>query len=912
MTVSANATGIDVTPDPSKLGQGTGPWYLDPGVQVPGNSQESVNVQEYFPKSKNADNGKPVGTGYCGYDQSYPYPCPDINHGRERAYYRVGVDQRIWGSTIISAQLQLQVADASAPGTSTPMGLYSTGAIDRDTRWEAQPCDVNSTMGGCTKIGIAWMDAPGPLYYSVTAQMASAASGRWNDFTFGLAPDDETNKAYRHHFANNPQIIVTYDITPTLWWERTNSATGQAPGFASDNTHVECSPGGSNIAWLGANQNVSLVVSHGSATGLPMATNFYIWDQNGASRSLSVAPNSDANNAVTIGSDFLHDGGTYGWYANTSDGQLSSGNSSPCFFRIDMTPPNASISSTDFPPSGTPAPANLHYASDSGTFTLGGSDPAPAGGGASSGLACFRVSTDSTPVTGWHCGDPGTVTADSTGHASFQHVPGLWGTNILYAQAQDNAGNYSQPAAYSYYAPWKPGTPPVFGDVDGDMKADILLPDTSGNLRFVSNSNDPTRAISASAASAPGNDQNHHVTWNDFQITHRGALETGLPVDQLIVHNTTYSDLKKYLYLVYNDGHGHFDSKPATPLTRPANCVLTLGGTPGPCPSDYGPDWSNITQLVAIGTPEGEATAADPKNPGKQLLMTRTSLLTVENGKLWLFRPSDTFPDQLSGTAQLIPTTTGGSWDNYDVIGPGPANGNNQATVWARNRTDGTIHAYPITFDSQGNLDYSKLQDPTGGRIPYAQTFNPADFPLVGSSGDINGDGMPDLWSISNTKQLQVFPGYTSGTNTPVAGFNWPANLGTVNTTISPVLSGGTILHSGDAAYSAHTRLVMQADGNLVLYSLNTGSPLWSSRTNNHPGAWATMQTDGNLVVYLPKTDANGNPTFPSPGSPADALWSSGTAGSGAWATVQDDCNFAIYNTSWKMVWNSNTYNPNP
>ncbi|MER7752218.1 RHS repeat-associated core domain-containing protein [Kitasatospora sp. NPDC097643] len=44
----------------------------------------------------------------------------------------------------------------------------------------------------------------------------------------------------------------------------------------------------------------------------------------------------------------------------------------------------------------------------------------------------------------------------------------------------------------------------------------------------------------------------------------------------------------------------------------------------------------------------------------------------------------------------------------------------------------------------------------------------------------------------------------------------------------------------------------MQADGNLVLSSLRTGQVTWSTNTQNHPGAWATMQDDGNFIVYAP------------------------------------------------------------
>ncbi|WP_035850503.1 hypothetical protein [Kitasatospora azatica] len=129
------------------------------------------------------------------------------------------------------------------------------------------------------------------------------------------------------------------------------------------------------------------------------------------------------------------------------------------------------------------------------------------------------------------------------------------------------------------------------------------------------------------------------------------------------------------------------------------------------------------------------------------------------------------------------------------------------------------------------------------------------------------------------------------------------------STNITP----GTVLHPGDTVYAAHTRLAMQTDGNLVLYSLSTGTPLWSTGTNYHYGAWATFQSDGNLVVYQPKQDpVTGNPVYPSPGVAGDALWSSKTPLRGARASVQDDANFVIYDANNNPVWNSGTWSANP
>ncbi|RSS83828.1 hypothetical protein [Streptomyces sp. WAC06614] len=53
---------------------------------------------------------------------------------------------------------------------------------------------------------------------------------------------------------------------------------------------------------------------------------------------------------------------------------------------------------------------------------------------------------------------------------------------------------------------------------------------------------------------------------------------------------------------------------------------------------------------------------------------------------------------------------------------------------------------------------------------------------------------------------------------------------------------------------TGHTELVMQGDGNLVLYALGYPGgpklPLWNTGTYGNPGAYATMQEDGNFVVY--------------------------------------------------------------
>jgi len=109
-------------------------------------------------------------------------------------------------------------------------------------------------------------------------------------------------------------------------------------------------------------------------------------------------------------------------------------------------------------------------------------------------------------------------------------------------------------------------------------------------------------------------------------------------------------------------------------------------------------------------------------------------------------------------------------------------------------------------------------------------------------------------------------------------------------------LKAGDSLRVGDSVSSCDGRfnLVMQTDGNLVLYETQNGNSiaLWSSGTWQTTGSVAAMQTDGNFVVY----DSNSR-----------ALWSSNTAGwPNANLAIQNDGNLVVYNGS-AAIWSSQT-----
>lgn len=108
-------------------------------------------------------------------------------------------------------------------------------------------------------------------------------------------------------------------------------------------------------------------------------------------------------------------------------------------------------------------------------------------------------------------------------------------------------------------------------------------------------------------------------------------------------------------------------------------------------------------------------------------------------------------------------------------------------------------------------------------------------------------------------------------------------------------LAPGQQLNAGQELRSDNgwLRLIMQGDGNLVLYRTQTMQPLWASGTDGRPVAVAVMQGDGNLVAY----GADGTP-----------YWDSGTWGHpGAAAVLQDDGNLVIYDAAGGYLWDSGT-----
>ncbi len=114
---------------------------------------------------------------------------------------------------------------------------------------------------------------------------------------------------------------------------------------------------------------------------------------------------------------------------------------------------------------------------------------------------------------------------------------------------------------------------------------------------------------------------------------------------------------------------------------------------------------------------------------------------------------------------------------------------------------------------------------------------------------------------------------------------------------MADVMKGGDHLRAGErlTAPNGKSFIIMQADGNLVVYEVFDGReiPVWASNTPGSGGQIAALQTDGNFVVYR----ADNRP-----------VWASNTfTREEIHLRMQDDGNAVIYTAAGRPIWASNT-----
>ncbi|WP_416962364.1 protein kinase domain-containing protein [Streptomyces sp. Agncl-13] len=154
-----------------------------------------------------------------------------------------------------------------------------------------------------------------------------------------------------------------------------------------------------------------------------------------------------------------------------------------------------------------------------------------------------------------------------------------------------------------------------------------------------------------------------------------------------------------------------------------------------------------------------------------------------------------------------------------------------------------------------------------------------------GKSKDSASADVTPSASAGRAAQVSASPSESGATASPSA-----SGTGDTRLPDAVVVKAPFTFEVGKFVQTVRSKLIMQPDGNLVLYDA-AGTAHWASQTQG-AGNTATFQADGNLVVY----DAQ-----------HQALWSSNTQGAtGAVLKVLEDGNMVIA-TDAAVVWQTDT-----
>jgi hypothetical protein len=212
----------------------------------------------------------------------------------------------------------------------------------------------------------------------------------------------------------------------------------------------------------------------------------------------------------------------------------------------------------------------------------------------------------------------------------------------------------------------------------------------------------------------------------------------------------------------------------------------------------------------------------------------------------------------------------------------------------------------------RNGVDYTGKYTITGDRNVDGANASYSYFNVAAT--DPGDSGGPWIFNYTTSAGLKILGGVTSGTTgvqdrvskTSLAygpilskAAAWGNTIATyvLPPTGCETMNPGEGLAHDQAAWSCDGRFEFrfQSDSNLVLYkhSGGTTSPIWASGTWNTNADKLIMQEDGNLVMYR----ANGS-----------VVWATNTHGNpNSRLRVQNDGNVVLYNASNQPIWATNT-----
>jgi hypothetical protein len=728
----------------------TYPVYIDPGIS--GHLSAWAYTQSYHPTTtayKPTDN---LRVGFDDWTTNCGSPC--YQDGIARAFIQFTGLSAIDGNDVTAANLNLTQLSASCSGSYTINAAITSGNAS-----------FSSTLD--------WNNAPDPSGVNDSAAMSGTSGGKQITLTdigpymalhnystayLEVYASAETNDCTYRHFDINPTMGITY-------WSTPNPPASLA--VKNGGVSYSCATTASG-PWIPKAVNDQITLNDTVSTpdaNTQLTSNMYLDSGSGYVDTTDSVTETSANTAIPVSNLItVSDGYAYRWYATANNAYLTS-NASPagapdtaaCYFRYDgSSPTNPTFASTDFPAAGPTTVA----AGGSGTITVSAVDLGPhfctgqiCGYRLGSGIAKITYDINGTSISD-PAGDQGSVTTTGSANVPVPLSDLHWGTNTLWAQAQDVAGNFSV-IAYNFYvqqAAFGPYTPGSAGDIDGDNQPDLVTVDAAGNIRLFSDPEDhsvdpgtPTADPLQYGGTILVSHQQSNNLWPSASfagalISHNGSFHGNNRDDLIVQHGSTLAVLENPV------GAGAWS---AFAVTKPATCASS------DCISYNGDgDWSNVTQMVAV--PTGADKAPD--------------LLTMEmvNGvaSLWLYTPKTTSTGYADPPAYNPPTLISGyhsdfPWDTEQLIAAGPLPGNTGETLWLRDPTTGTVRTIQ-------NITTPMTADPLTVSTVRGTGYSNAAYPMLTTVGQADPQGNMLLWATTASGDIVDIPTTTAGSTTTI------------------------------------------------------------------------------------------------------------------------------------------------
>jgi hypothetical protein len=409
---------------------------------------------------------------------------------------------------------------------------------------------------------------------------------------------------------------------------------------------------------------------------------------------------------LNLPSSRLADGHTYGWRVRAFDGELYGASTPTCHFIVNQRQPAAPVASSVTYPRGYNGPP----ARTPGDFTFAvppGTDPPVRYYYTLNSPLSVPAPDHSGPVPGGAVVDA----APGGGPTTVEITPRRPGSNRLYVQAINVAGNPSEPAMYPF------GTSPllepdVAGDFDGDRRPDFVVAGTAARPGLWVYRGTGGGHLSPAGVEVGGDGvfSGGPGTWTGAQVSSFDVNGDGL--NDLFVHTSAAGGY--YTAILPGNGDGTFDSAGISLVD-----VTDAGGHP-----------VRPGQLVA-------GTTLDLGG------MPIRDLYGTIGDNLYLFPP--TFPPGTFDAPQLVSA----GWSGWTIS---PAQSGQDPALYARNDATGELDLWI------GNAATGVPPGAAGSvkTVVARRGFSAAKVPVI-EGGDIDVDGRPDFWAVQKNGDVVAY-----------------------------------------------------------------------------------------------------------------------------------------------------------